>query len=126
MRVDDATAGQARETDVRQRCERLAVLAHLLERRERSEKPRPVVRPDRGDVLLRQARGCFGRGHARERFGALVERQQGDDRKTRDGPGGFDRVDRLVEVVERLDHEEVDAAAVEDRGLLREELAADA
>ena len=38
----------------------------------------------------------------------------------------LDRVDQLLEVVERLDHEQVGAAPLEHRRLLREEVAADA
>ena len=40
-------------------------------------------------------------------------------------PHGLDRVDQLLEVVERLDHEQVGAAAFEHGGLLGEDLAAD-
>ena len=55
VRVDDAAAGEAREADVRQRCERPPVAAHLLERRERGEQAGAVVRADRGDVELARA-----------------------------------------------------------------------
>ena len=125
MRVDDAPARQACQADVRQRRERLAVLPHLLERCERCEQPGPVVRADRGDVEVGQARCRFSRGDSGERLGALVERQQRDDRETRDAADGLDRVDDLLEVVERLDHEHVDAAPVQNCSLLREELTAD-
>ena len=53
----------------------------------------------------------------------LVERHQGHDRQARDVADGLDRIGELVEVVESLDDEEVGPAAIEDRGLLREELA---
>ena len=125
VRVDDAPAGEARKADIRHRREGFAVPAHLLECRERCKQSRPVIRADRRDVEVGQPSSCLGRGHARERLGALVERQQRDDRKVRDAAGGLDRVDDLLEVVERLDHEQVDAAAVQDCRLLREQLAAD-
>ena len=65
----------------------------------------------------------LGRADARERLGALVEGEQRDDRQCRDRADRVDRVDQLVEVVERLEHEQVGAAALEQRGLLREERA---
>ena len=85
-----------------------------------------MIRADGGDVELHQPRCGLGRGHAGQRLGALVERQQRDDRQTRDAAHRLDRIDDLLEVVERFDHEEVGAAAVEHCGLLREEVAANA
>ena len=61
VRVDDATARQARESDVRKRGERLPVLAHLLECRQRREQARAVVRADRRDVELRAAAAAASR-----------------------------------------------------------------
>ena len=52
-----------------------------------------------------------------------VEGHQRDDRERRDAADGLDRGDELVEVEERLEHEQVDAAALEDLRLLAEELA---
>ncbi len=124
VRVDDAAAGQAREADVRQRGERPPVGPHLLERFERGQQPAAVVRADRCDVELVEPLGRLARRHARERLGAFVEGHQRDDRQARDAPHRLDRVDELLEVVERLDHEEVGAAALEDARLLAEELAA--
>ena len=98
------------------------VALHLLERGQRGEQARAVVRADRGDVELGQPLGRLARRHAGERLGALVEGHQRDDRQARDAAHRLDRVDELLEVVERLDHEEVGAAALEDRGLLGEEL----
>ena len=126
VRVDDASAGEAGETDVRQRGERLAVLAHSFEGGECREQTGAVVRADRGDVELGQPVGCLGRRHAGERFRALVERQQRDDRQARHAPHRLDRVDDLLEVVERLDHEQVGAATVQHRRLLGEQFAAHA
>ena len=126
VRVDDPSPGEARETDVRQRRERHTVGAHLLERLERGQEAGAVVRAHGGDVESAQPVGGFPGGHAGERLGALVEGEERDDRQARNRPDGFDRVDDLVEVVERLDDEEVGAAALEDLGLLGEEVAADA
>ena len=52
VRIDHAPAREAGEADVRQRGERPAVRAHLLERGERREQAGAVVRADRGDVEL--------------------------------------------------------------------------
>jgi len=123
VRVDHAPAAQAREPDVRQRGQRrAAVRAHRLERGQRSVQARAVVRADRGELQRPQAGGRVGGGHAGERLGALVEGQRGDDRQARDAANRFDRGFELVQVVEGLDHEKVDAAAVQQGSLLREEL----
>ena len=50
VRIDDAAPGEAREADVRERGERLAVLAHPFERGQSGEQPGAVVRADRSDV----------------------------------------------------------------------------
>ena len=51
-------------------------------------------------------------------LGVVVEREQRHDRKRRDPADRLDRRDELVEVEERLDHEQVDAAPLEHAGLL--------
>ena len=84
-----------------------------------------MVRPEGGDVELAQALGGLVRRHARERLGALVEGEQRDDRQARDRADRLDRVDDLLEVVERLDREQVGAAALEHLGLLGEQIPAD-
>ena len=125
VRVDDAAAAQAREADVRQRGERrAAVAAHRLERGERGVQPRAMVGSDRSKVQRSQALGGLGGGHARERLGAFVEGQSRDDRERRDSAYGLDRRLELVQLVERFDHEEVDAAPVQEQRLLGEDLAA--
>ena len=124
VREDDATPGQAREADVGQRRERQAVGLELLQRGESGEEARAVVRADRGHVQAGEALGGVARGHARQRLRALVEGEQRDDGQARDRPDGLDRVHELVEVVERLDHEQVGASALEHGGLVGEELAA--
>ena len=121
MREDHAVAGEAREPDVRERGKGLAGSAHALERAQRSLQSGAVVRPDRDDVEVCEGRcGLFG-GDAAERLRVLVEREQADDGEPRHRADGCDRRDQLVELVERLDHEEVDAAALEQRRLLGED-----
>ena len=53
VRIDDAAAGEAGETDVGERGQRLAVVAHVLQRRERRQQPRTVILADGGHVELR-------------------------------------------------------------------------
>ena len=117
----DALAGEAREPDVRERRERLAAPRHALDRAQRRLEPDAVIGADRGDVeLCERGRGLFG-GDAAERLRVLVEREQADDGQPRHAADGSDRRDQLVELVERLDHEEVDAAAFQQRRLLGED-----
>ena len=59
--------------------------AHLLERSQRGLQPDAVVRPDRGDVLLRERGGGPSGADSAQRVRVLVEREQGDDRKRRHG-----------------------------------------
>jgi hypothetical protein len=121
--VDDATAAQAREPDVRQRGQRrAAVRAHRLERGQRGVQAGAVVRADGGQAQRAQTGRRVGTGHACERLGALVEGQRGDDREARDPAHSLDCGLELVQVVEGLDHEQVDPAAVEQGCLLCEQL----
>ena len=121
MRVDDPAAGEARETDVRHRGERQARVAH----RRGARAARPSGRR-RGSSRSRRRRA---RRAAAPRLGAdaagdlavVVEGEQRDDRERRDAAHRLDRDDELVEVEERLDHEQVDAATLEDPRLLRVE-----
>ena len=83
-----------------------------------------MVGADRGQVERAQPLRGLGGGDSRERLGALVEGQRGDDRQAGDAAHGLDRGLELLQDVERLDHEQVDAAPVEDPGLLREDLGA--
>ena len=75
MGEDDPAAGQAGETEIRQRRQRRAVSAHLLERSERGLEARTVVRTHRGHAQLAQAVGRRPRADAGERLRVLVERQ---------------------------------------------------
>ena len=68
-----------------------------------------------------QLRRLLG-GNTGERLRVLVERELGDDRQRRDVLHRPDRRLELLEVEKRLDHEEVDSAAVEERGLFVEDV----
>jgi hypothetical protein len=81
-----------------------------------------MVRADRGEVERPEALRRLARRDAGKRLGAFVEGQRRHDRKRRDAPGRVDRGLELVELVERLDHENVYAAAVEHLGLFGEDL----
>ncbi len=84
-----------------------------------------MIRADRCDVESGESLRGLRCGHAGERLRTLVECQQGDDRKARHAANRLDRVDGFVQVVERLDHEQVGAAALEDLRLLGEGIPAD-
>ena len=116
--VDDAPADDAREADVGQGGKRHAGVAHRVEREQRGVRAGAVVRPDRRDVELREPPAGGARIDAAARLGLVVEREQRHDRKRRGSADGLDRGDELIEVEERLDHEQVDAAALEHAGLL--------
>ena len=120
VREDDPFAREAREADVRESGQRLAAVAHALDRAQRRLEPEPVIRTDRGDIEVRQRGGRLFCGHAPERLRVLVEGQEAHDREPGDAPNRTDRGEELVELVERLDHEEVDAAALEELRLLGE------
>ena len=121
VRVDHAAAGHAREADVRQSGERDAVAAHVLDRPERRLKAGAVVRAEGADPQLTELVGRLASTHAGEGLGFVLEREQRDDRQARDAANGLDRDDKLVEVEERLEHEQVGAAPLQDRRLLGEE-----
>ena len=120
MRIDHAPAGEAREAEVRQRRERRPVAGHLLERRQRRLEPCAVVRAHRRHVELAEALGRRRGLHSAERLRVLVEGHQRDDRQRRHAAHGPDCELELVQVVERLDHEQVDAASGEHGRLLGE------
>ncbi len=124
VRVDDAVAGHARETDVRHRGEREPVAVHLAQRGEGGLDAGAVIRADRGHAEVAEAFSGVSGGEPRERFCARVERQHCEHRQGGDAADGLDRRLELVELEEGLDGEEVDAAALEDGGLLGEDLLA--
>ena len=118
MRVDDPAADDAGEADVRQRGEGEAGAAHGRERGQGGVRAGAVVRPDRRDVERREPTGRLGGVDPACRLGLLVERQQRHDRERRHLAHRFDRRDEVVDVEERLDHEQVDAASFERARLL--------
>ncbi len=119
VRIDHATADDAREADVRERCERETVATHRIERRQGCMRAGAVIRADRSDIELCQPRGCSRRLDASGDLGLVVECEQRHDRERRDGPHRLDRRDELVEIEERLDHEQIDTASLEHARLLR-------
>ena len=85
-----------------------------------------MVRADRRNVERGEPLGGVARRNPGECLGLLVERHQGDDGQARGATHRLDGLDELVEVVERLDHEQVGAATLEHSYLLRERIASDA
>ena len=81
-----------------------------------------MVRADRRDVDGRDPFGHGLSGQPGQRLGVLAEGEQSHDREPRDAPHAVHRSLELVEVEERLEHEQVGAAAFEDGRLLGEEL----
>ena len=118
---DHALSGETREADVRERGERLSALAHSLDRPERGLQADAVIRADRRDVERCERARRLLRRHAAERLRVLVEREQADDRKRRDCAHRVNRGEQLGELVERLDHEQVDAASFQKARLLGED-----
>ncbi len=89
-------------------------------------RPAPWFAPIAATSMSASRFARLRRAYSRERLGAVVERHQRDDRERGDAAHRLDRVAQLVQVVERLDHEEVGAAALEDLRLVGEQLAAHA
>ena len=75
----------------------------------------PIAATSSAASRLRDGR----RADAARDLGLVVERQQRDDRKRGDAAHRLDRDDELLEVEERLDHEQVDAASLEHLRLRR-------
>ena len=122
VREDDALAGEAREADVRERGERLAALAHPLDRAQRRLEAGAVVRADRGDVELARALRPPRSAETPPSVCASSSKVSSATIGSAETPRTASiAVDELVEVVERLDHEEVDAAALEELRLLGED-----
>ena len=123
MREDDAVAGEAGEADVRECGEYEPVALHRGERVQRSCRAGAVVGARRRDVEPGETLGRRLGGDAAEGLAVRVEvisATTGSDETLRTA---VDRGDELIEVEERLEHEQVDAAAFEDLGLLAEVLA---
>ena len=122
VREDHTSAGEAGETDG---SAAEAPVAHLLEYFNAAIRP-ATVRADRRNVERGEPLGGVARRNPGECLGLLVERHQGDDGQARGATHRLDGLDELVEVVERLDHEQVGAATLEHSCLLRERIASDA
>ena len=82
-----------------------------------------MVCAGRGDVEPVEPLGRLRGRDASERLPVGVEGHQRDDRQRGDAADGLDRGDELLEVEERLEHQQVDAAALEHLRLLAEGLA---
>ena len=93
--------GSAASGSPASRIPRRARRARSGRRRGSSRSPRR-----RGGEPLGRRRGVDAAGH----LGLVVEGEQRDDRQRRDLAHRLDGDDELVEVEERLDHEQVDAA----------------
>ena len=122
VRVDDPAAGDRRQTDVRHRRQRQPVTLHRRERRAapRAARRRGSCRPRRRPAR-RAARPRLRASTPPPAIAVLVERQHRDDRQRRHRLHRLDRDDELVDVEERLDREQVDAAILEHPRLLRVE-----
>ena len=103
--------------EVRERGQRQGV-AHPGERSQRRLRAGAVVRAARGDAELAQARGRLGRSDAAGCLAVRVEGHERDDREARDAAHRLDRRGQLVQLVERLHREQVDAARVQRLRLL--------
>ena len=80
-----------------------------------------MIRADRRELEPVEPRRRVARAHPAERLAVGVEGHQRDERQLRDAAHRLDRGDELVEVVERLEQDQVDAAALEDPRLLGHE-----
>ena len=122
VREDHALAGEAREADVRERGERLAALAHALDARAAPPggRRRGSRRSRRRRASARAAAACSAETPPSVCASSSKVRSAtiGSDETARTAR---DRGEELVELVERLDHEEVDAAALEQLRLLGED-----
>ena len=115
----------AREADVRLRRERESVrdLGHLGERGERRATAPPRSSPRSATTPAAASASTASRADTPASVSrVLVERELRDDRKRRDGPHGGDGGLELLQVEERLDHEQVDAASLEKPRLLEEDV----
>ena len=123
MGVDDAPPCEAGEADVGQGREREACVLHPAQCAEGDGRAGPMVGSDRGDPEAGEALRCGLGADAAGDLRLVVEGEERDDRKRRDRAHRLHCDDELVEVEERLDHEQVDAAPFEHAGLRRVERA---
>src|SRR5688500_16613431 len=80
-----------------------------------------MVRAQRAASRLAALVAGLAGARAGEGLRFVLEREQRDDRQARDAADGFDRDHELVEVEERLEHEQVCPASLQNRRLLGEE-----
>ena len=118
MGIDDPAAGKGGEPDVRECGKRKPGVAKPGECSERVARAGPVIRADRGDVERGESCGGLATAETPGELCLLVEGEQCHDRQCRDAADCLDRDDEVVDVEERLDHEEVDPATLEDLRLL--------
>ena len=119
VRVDDAAADDAREADVRQRRERQRPRrASPSSASSAACGPAPWFVPIAATSSRASRSAAAAASIPPASLGVVVEGEERDDRERRDAADGLDRRDELVEVEERLDHEQVDAAALEHARLL--------
>src|SRR5205809_977328 len=90
-----------------------ATCSRSWRRKEPGGRPGAVVGAVRGEAEWLQARRRILGLHACERLAPGVEGEERDDGQRRDRADCTDGRLQLVEVVERLDHEEVDPASLE-------------
>src|SRR5262249_12455353 len=83
---------------------------HALERLEHRRGPDAAVQPDDVGAELLELGDEALRGHAVETVAVLLRRHLRDDRQIAETAHGADRGADLIDVAERLEHEEVDAA----------------
>ena len=123
VRERHARAAPGGEADVRERRERRRPVrpAHLR-RARRAPRPgrEPWFAPKAATSSSARRAAAVPAVHAAHRHRVAVEAHQRHDRQAGDGTDGGDRDLELVEVVERLEHEHVGAAALEDPRLLGE------
>ena len=123
MWEDDARSGEAREADVRERGQHETFPLHRGKRVQRGRRACAVVRARGSDVELVEPLGCLLGRDASECLPVRVEGHQRDDRERGDTAHRLDCGDELLEVEERLEHQQVDAASLQNLRLLAERLA---
>ena len=122
MREDHARAGEAREADVRERRQHEPFALHRGKRVQRGRRAGAVVGARGSDVEPVEPLGCLLGRDASECLPVRVEGHQRDDGEGGDSANRLDRGDELLEVEERLEHQQVDAASLQHLRLLAERL----
>ena len=123
VREDHARSGKACEADVRERRQHEPFALHRGERVQRGRRAGAVVCARGSDIERIEPLGRLLGRDASERLSVRVEGHQRDDGKRGDAANGLDRSDELLEVEERLEHQQVDTTSFQDLRLLAERLA---